>query len=231
MEKIITTSIDDEPIQLEVDEYSLENSLENVKSVLEDAPDSEDQRVRTLKKLHMTAGASAWVIGELLRQQQEILNDRYQAWLNAKTPEDTKYTQERTVTTWCENRRDRLGFGERQARNYIKARQEREPEIVTDLGVKKLSIIRRAPEPVREIIKQKALDENWTAAKLTDEVKNIQARYVEEPAPIKKWYDLIFDDDKSIRVVARSRKDRDLIMNALHYYDQAIKNYLNKASR
>jgi len=93
------------------------------------------------RDLHQIAGKSAWLIGELLKRQIKILKDRHENWKNQ--PEKNRGEEPlRSVYDWVEENRKELGFAPRQARNYIRLREQLDQDTADKVGVKKAQIIR-----------------------------------------------------------------------------------------
>ena len=152
--------------------------------------DVESQRISALSQLHKLRSRSAWLIGDLLLKEEDILSKRYQIWLKRKedgaTAPDEKYTQPTKILSWVEANEDQLKFGVRQARRYLALRQTTDKDVADKLGVKKLDIISHAPDAIQDELKQKTMDLNWSATKLENEVAMIKVKIAAEKNYIKK---------------------------------------------
>ncbi len=183
----------------------------------------ESERISALYQLHRLRTKSAWLIGDLLLQEEEILEKRYKKWLamqeKGEIPPDQKYIQPKRLMHWIEANEDKLKFGTRQARRYIQARQTTDRELADKLGVKKLDIISQAPAPIQEDLKKKCATENWSSEKLVNEV----AKFKIKKAAVKREFEkkikpnlpkinVKLDKDKPNRIILEvNAKERDIL--------------------
>jgi len=186
----------------------------------------ESQRIAAMNQLHKLKSRSAWFIGELLLKEEAILTKRYQLWLKRKedgaTGPEERYTQPRKIMHWVEANEDKLKFGTRQARRYVMIRQTTDKEVADKVGVKKLDIISNAPEIFQEDLKKKAMDLNWSAVKLTNEVARIkitlasQKEYEKKVKPNLPRISVKLDKSHPNRLILEvSAKERDALNELL----------------
>ena len=154
------------------------NKLEQFQSIISSIknsnPNSEKDRIETLNKLHEASTISNHLIAKLLIQQDEILKKRYQDWKDNGSIDE--YNQPKSVYQWVNFYKKELNFGEKQARRYIQLYEDTEdnPIIGEKLGTKKNELIRRVPEKYRNDLRQKTVENNWSAIKVEKEVIKIK---------------------------------------------------------
>jgi hypothetical protein len=159
-----------------LEHFKLNELLSMVSNVKINKIELEKDRIEILKQLHNISTKSNHIIAKLLLQQDEILKKRYQDWKLNGTVEE--YTQPRSLYQWVNLHKESLGFGEKQARRYIQLHEDTEenPVIGEKLGTKKNDIIRRVPKEYRSDLRQKAVDDNWSAIRVEKEVQKIREK-------------------------------------------------------
>ena len=189
-------------------------------SFSKDQIETESTRIAALNQLHKLRTKSAWLIGEILLQEEAILTKRYADWLkrveDGAAGPDEKYTQPRKLMHWIEANEDKLKFGTRQARRYIHVRQTTDKDLADKIGVKKLDIISQAPTLIQEDLKKKCVIENWSSDKLVNEVAKFKIKqaaereYKKKVQPNLPKINIRLDSTKSNRIILEvAAKDRD----------------------
>ena len=154
----------------------LDKILSTISYINTDTIELEKDRIVILKKLHAFSTRSNHLIAKLLLQQDKILKKRYQDWKLKGIFEE--YTQPKSIYQWINLHKDVLGFGEKQARRYLQLHEDTEenPTIGEKLGTKKNDIIRSVPRHYRDELRQKTIDQNWSATRVEKEVYKIKEK-------------------------------------------------------
>ena len=156
--------------------FQIDDVLSMISDIAIDGIELEKERIEVLRQLHVVSTKSKHFIAKLLLNQDRVLKERYQNWkLNGVIEE---YIQPKSIYQWINIHKDELGFGEKQARRYIQLHEDTEenPVVGEKLGTKKNDIIRRVPEQYRSELRQKTVEDNWSAIKVKKEVQKIQEK-------------------------------------------------------
>ncbi len=198
----------------------LASALVKLEVIAKDKPDLEVKRIQALKQLHLVGKKSGWLIGELLIQQDHILRQRYEDWKNTKRPEG--YNQPKTVYQWVPVHTEEIGFGVKMAQRYIRLRQFTDQDSGDKLGVKKVELIRMAPKKSQDKLKEKAIEEGWSTAKVEQAVnrerdKQIKARvFKKEIRPNLPKVHVMLDRKVKNRIIIKvAEENRDLFNDIL----------------
>lgn len=208
----------------------IDNFQEILFNIEKNKPELEKDRIEILNKLHGISIKSSHVVAKLLLQQDEILKERYRNWKLNGTIEE--YNQPKSIYQWVNIHKEKLNFGEKQARRYIQLFEDTEntPVIGEKLGTKKNEIIRRVPEKYRSELRQKAVEDNWSTSKVEKEVnkikdKEIKINNLKKIKPHLPFINIQLDKKNKNKIIIETNPDyRDTLNNILQEkYIQKIK--------
>jgi hypothetical protein len=197
------------------DLVSFQNRMDLIK---EYSPDLEQQRIFVMNKLHQIGTKAPSIIGFLLVKQEEVIKSNFESWAKMHKKETDK-PPVASLREWFIQKSADIIFSYQTARQYIVHYGETDPAVMDELGTYKLNIIRKAPKDEREVLQKKAIEYNWNATKLNEEVSKVKLKYENETDHVKKPAPNIFLDIRqkgaNVTVAISGARDNELLAQAL----------------
>lgn len=196
-----------------------------------------DQEIMLITRWHHQREFAGYLIGYLFFKRKKKIDEDKILWYNKKLEVMPDFF---SINEYFDTYAEQLPFKKAQMYNYIDMAEHTTIDEFLKFGISKASYVAKVKDEVVQKKLKTQLNKNpqltlsqldQTAQKLfnkTKEKKKEEKREKEKEINKTYTFNLKVNGEDEIIIKSKTKEDRDNLVKALNYYEQAIKNYLSK---